>query len=206
MYLSYNNNEEVLEIPVLPSEFSISSNGNDKSYDILNLGEATLQKLPQNAEFSIDSEFPATVRNYETSANLLPPREYVLKIEKWRGLLKPLRFIYVGGAFEINTSVSITNFSYKEEAGGSGDILYTLDLKEYKFAYAKRYISDLQEPQQERPNMREIEQYYTTRSGDTPLIIAKRLWDDDSRRYDLFRLNGLEEGQFIPVGTTLRVV
>ena len=86
IYLSYNNNEEVIELPVLPKKIEISGSGNNKSAEVIDLGEVTQLKLPKLFSMQIDSEFPS---EWYPACNvserkLKDPYDYIAKIEKWR--------------------------------------------------------------------------------------------------------------------------
>ena len=131
VYLSYNNNEELIELPVLPKKFEVSGSGNNKSTEILSLGEITQLKIPKEFTLQIDSEFPAVWYpgcNISES-KLLSPFEYISIIEKWRKTLKPIRLVFVGSTIDINSPVSIESFSYAEEGGDVGTWNYKLKLK-----------------------------------------------------------------------------
>jgi hypothetical protein len=58
--------------------------------------------------------------------------EYVETIKRWRQRRVPIRFIITkSGKPVVNMPVTIDSFTYSEDK--SGDIKYTLDLKEFTF-------------------------------------------------------------------------
>ena len=53
IFLSYNNNNEVLELPILPEKLNINRFGQNVGINVLNIGEVTQQKLPKAFTISI---------------------------------------------------------------------------------------------------------------------------------------------------------
>lgn len=210
IYLSFNNNEELIELPLLPKKLEISGSGNNKSTEILSLGEVTQLKLPKQFTLQIDSEFPAM---WYPSCNvseskLLSPFEYIEKIEKWRKTLKPIRFVFVGSSIDINAPVSIESFSYDEEGGDVGTWSYKLKLKEYRWYGAEKINLDNNVIQKSRSNTKEISQIYTVKEGDTLTSISIKNFGDESAYWDIKRLNGLTDADLLKglkAGTELRL-
>lgn len=199
IYLSYNNNEELIELPVLPKKIEVSGNGNNKSTDILNLGEVTQLKLPKQFSLQIESEFPANwLPLCNVSENkLLNPFEYISKIEKWRKTLKPIRLVFVGSTIDINAAVSIESFNYSEEGGDVGTWSYKLKLKEYRFFGADKINLDNNVLQKSRASMKRVSQTYTVKQGDTLTSIAIKNFGDESKYWDIKRLNGLTDADLL---------
>ncbi len=178
IYLSFNNNKELIELPVLPKKLEISGSGNNKSTEILSLGEVTQLKMPKQFTLQIDSEFP--MMWYPTcniSENKLQnPYYYIKLIEKWRKTLRPIRFVFIGNSIDINSPVSIESFSYAEEGGDVGTWSYKLKLKEYRFFGAEKINLDNNVIQKSRSNTREIRQFYIVKEGDTLTSISIKVF------------------------------
>ena len=199
IYLSYNNNEEVIELPVLPKKIEISGSGNNKSAEVIDLGEVTQLKLPKLFSMQIDSEFPS---EWYPACNvserkLKYPYDYIAKIEKWRKTLRPIRFVFTGSSIDINSPVSIESFSYSEEGGDVGTWKYKLKLKEYKFYGAEKINIDNNVLKKSRASERVVPKTYTTRSGDTLASISRKMFGNDSAYWDIKRLNGLTDADLL---------
>ncbi|CAM3442303.1 hypothetical protein [Marinicrinis lubricantis] len=130
IFLSINNNEEVLELPVIPEELESSSPFSNDRFDGLNQ-ELNLIGIRSRKTIEIESFFP--VRDYP----FLRSRdkwgmEYVRIIEEWRDRRYPLRLVVANtdkNGFTLNIAVTIDDFSYG--VGQSGDIDYTLSFSEF---------------------------------------------------------------------------
>jgi len=167
IWLSWNNQEDGFELPVLPAELNTSIGGDSAGHEVAGLGKISVIKDRELAEYTIESFFPAypphpnpkpdpksgldpdtSVHPYITAVEVLPPMVYVRKIMKWWETKRPIRFVFVGGnryagtsgetISEINTAASIESFEWKEVAGSPGDISYSLRLKEYRFYAARK--------------------------------------------------------------------
>jgi LysM repeat protein len=232
IWLSWNNQEEGFELPVLPRELGASIRGDGAVHEVYGLGKINVIKDRGLAEYSIESIFPAIRLNedgkafrypYMTASIVMEPMKYVDYIMKWWKSKRPIRFIFVGGnayydeakgetISEINIPASIESFEWKEVAGSPGDIAYSLHLKEYRF-YAARLI-----PQQNgggtavgsspaRPDERVQPKTYTMVAGDTLWSVAKRFLGDGTRWREIQQLNGIRDCDIrrLPVGKVLKL-
>jgi hypothetical protein len=130
IYLSINNNEEVILLPVTPEEYEISEPWNNQEVEGLNQVMNIIQTKGLSS-LSIESFFPSKDYPFLLSRDMWG-MEYVETIKRWRERRVPLRLIITNdGKAEINMAVTIDNFTYSKDK--SGDIKYKLDLKEFKF-------------------------------------------------------------------------
>lgn len=218
IWLSFNNQQEGFQIPVNPEKIEIRDVGNGRTYDILKLGEINVIKSPRLAEYSWSSIFPGQRYPFLATDLVLAPQQYVEYIQKWRGTKRPIRFIYVGPTFEINTPASIEEFTWKEVAGSEGDIEYTIRLKQYVFYAAKKVIvmppqgqtqpvpkAAVQKPK--RPDDRVQPKTYTLKAGDTLWAVAQRYLGSGARWREIAQLNGISDAEVrrLPAGKTLRL-
>jgi Uncharacterized protein containing LysM domain len=231
IWLSWNNQQEGFELPVLPGEIGASLRGDGAEHEVYGLGKINVIKHRGLAEYTIESIFPvvwydpATDRYfppYVTASRVLDkPIDYVRFIEKWWATNRPIRFIYVGAnayvddqgntiSSEINTPVSIESFEWKEVAGSPGDISFSLKLKEYRFYAAKRVEADpasVQKPKPTRPDERVPPQTYTLVAGDSLWKVAQKVLGDGNRWREIQQLNGISDAQLrkLPVGMVLKL-
>ncbi|MBB6217499.1 hypothetical protein HNQ80_003620 [Anaerosolibacter carboniphilus] len=129
IYLSINNREQVIKLPVLPSEFKIQSGMKNDTYDTISQGEIKLIGMETLKSISLQSFFPS--KDY----SFLKDREYkgweyVNLIEGWKTKRIPIRLVIT--KTPINMACTIDSFEYGLQ-DGSGDIYYTLTLSEFKF-------------------------------------------------------------------------
>ncbi len=167
--LSYNNFAEKLQLPVNPKEYMLGNPQKNSTVDIHGLGELNIIGNPGLRQISITSIFPYQYAPYCAYKDIPKPYDAVEQIKKWQATKRPIRLIITGT--RINMPVSIENFEYGER-GGSRDIEYTLDLKEYRFINVTQ-INDSAE-ESIRESDKEISKNYEVKDGDSLYIIAKR--------------------------------
>ena len=132
VYISINNNEEVIQLPVPPEKYRVLSPFNNESFEglsqVLNL--ITIRGLK---ELEISSFFP--IRDYPFLQNRgFWGMEYVDIIERWRDRRLPIRLIIVSNdpaVMNLNMAVAIDNFDY--ETRKCGDIYYSMSLRQFTF-------------------------------------------------------------------------
>jgi len=129
IYLSINNREQVIKLPVVPSEFQIQSPQNNEKFNTITQGDIKLIGNRGLKSIVLQSFFPS--KNYDFNRdNTYKAWEYVEIIESWKDRRIPIRLIITDTP--INIPVTIENFDYGER-DGSRDIYYTLELSEFKF-------------------------------------------------------------------------
>lgn len=221
MYLGINDGEEGFILPVLPEKIQIDEGGDNKSYNIVNLGEVSVINLPKLTKVSFESYFPLNNGPYVSTEKLFAPSVYINKIEEWRKKCCKVRFIFTGGILdsvfntstEINNIFSIENFKYEEHGGEVGDIYYTLELKKYKNYAAKKVdikkdvsgitatVSKADTRESNPPQPRT----YTVVEGDYLWHIAKRFLGDGNRYGEIAVLNNISNPDRIYVGQVLNL-
>lgn len=128
IFLSVNNREQVIQLPIIPSDFKIQSPVNHETFTTINQGDIKLFGERGLKAITIDSFFP--VKNYPFSRNKnMLGWEYVEMIESWIDRKLRVRFIVTNTP--INLVFTIDDFEYGPQ-DGSGDIYYSLALSEFK--------------------------------------------------------------------------
>ena len=126
IYLSVNNRADILKIPVLPSQFTISKPQSTETFETVSHGELMLIGSPKLKSISISSFFP--IRDYPYLRDKsMKGWEYVYKIDTWIDLKLPIRLIIT--ETPINMAVAVKDFKYTIKT--DGDLWYTLDLEEF---------------------------------------------------------------------------
>ncbi|GAA4865035.1 LysM peptidoglycan-binding domain-containing protein [Paenibacillus vulneris] len=235
--LSWNNQAEGFQLPVNPESLDVKEEGQGKTYNIVGrgggtdetrAGEINVIKNPKLKEVSFSSFFPNQYYPFvNEEVTLFVPMYYVNLIRKWMESKHPIRFIFAGdynalakasgvtGLSDLNFPASIESFEWKQSAGSSGDIEYTLKLKEYVF-YSARGVSTVElengetaivQQQPMRPDERVKPETYTLRAGEQLREVAKRLFGDENRWTELQAFNGITNDKVmeLPAGTLVRI-
>lgn len=129
IFLSINNREQVIQLPVVPSEFKISSPMNNETFTTINQGDLKMIGQRGLKSLTIESFFPAKDYPFLRSREYFG-WQYVDIIEAWIDRRVPIRLIATNTP--INMAMTIENFEYGPQ-DGSGDIYYSLQLSEFKF-------------------------------------------------------------------------
>ncbi|SFB62570.1 hypothetical protein SAMN05216312_12219 [Cohnella sp. OV330] len=138
VFFSINNNQEVLQLPVPPKEFTVPKPWKNDQIDGL---QQSLNRIGIRGLRSIEisSFFPIREHDYP----FLQSRdkwgmEYVQTIERWREKRIPIRLVIVdsNGQQNVNMAVSIDEFEHgmKED----GDIQFSLRMTEFPLILLSR--------------------------------------------------------------------
>lgn len=116
-----------LWFPVLPSEYKVSSSQANTTVNINALGEVNLLGKKGLRTVSFSSFFPHCPESYCEFYQINQPKVYVTQLERMKqnGPMK----LYISNS--ISMDVTIESFEFGE-SDGTGDIQYTLELKEYR--------------------------------------------------------------------------
>lgn len=137
VFISINNNTEVILLPVSPAEYKVTSpwkneqvEGLQQAVNIMGL------KGLQAVEFS--SFFPIRGHDYPFLLNReLWGMDYVHKIESWRTKRFPVRLVISERERKIlNLPVTLDEFEWNVKT--DGDIGYTMKYTEFAFLDTKR--------------------------------------------------------------------
>lgn len=215
IYLSTADDTEGFRLPVNPSEIEMRGQGQGVEYTVLKLGEINVIKEPRLTEIKFGSIFPAQRYPFVVGQTLLEPLVYVNLIEKWKAEQRVARLIVVGGSLDINMTVSIEDFTWRERAGSS-DIEYEILLKRYVYHAPKRVIVrssqqtntiTVKQTKKPRPVSKQQPRTYTLVAGDNLWKIAKKFLGDGSRWREIATLNGIKDSEVrrLPIGLTIKL-
>lgn len=137
---SANNLQEVLTLPIIPSEFSIPEiTNNNEEFEIIGgvdgVGTLNLIGLRGLRTLSIDSFFPN--KFYSFAKVQKNGYDCVNWFKKWSAKRVPIRIIVTDnkGKKMLNMACSIESFTFGID--NAGDFPYTLELKEFVFPVVK---------------------------------------------------------------------
>jgi hypothetical protein len=121
IFLSVNNREQILQLPVVPPEFTITKPHKNETFETATQGDLKLIGAEGLKGITIDSFFP--VRDYP----FLRSRsywgwEYTYIIDTWIAAKLPIRLIITDTP--INLAVAVDSFDYTVKA--DGNLYYSL--------------------------------------------------------------------------------
>lgn len=132
----------ILRIPVNPETLSLASPADNKTYNILDLGEIVVPQTPALCEISWESFFPQNIDEIVNTEGLKKPMDYVDAFNGFK-TFRQVVTLTVNRAINdepqkgFNLDVVVENFEIIEKGGEPGDIYYSISLKEYRHYMAK---------------------------------------------------------------------
>ena len=205
-YLSFNNNEERLRLPVIPSSFEVSIPHQNTTINITNLGEINLIGKTGLATMTIESFFPKQQYSFCLYKDFPHPYDCIKLLLKWKESGKPIRVIVT--ETPINYAMAIESITYSE-VDGTGDVYFILELKEYKFIKASNVTTTttangttlkVSETKREtKPTPSE----YVVKKGDTLWRIAKKITGEGSNYKAIAKKNNIKNPNLLKVGQRL---
>lgn len=206
-WLTFNNREEELQLPVPPPDFTVVKGNINKTVTTSNVaGEINLLSKGEGklAEITIASFFPAQEYYFCQYRGFPEPYKCVEMIERWRKTGQPIRFIVT--STDINLPMGIESFEYGEK-DGTGDVYFTLELKEYRFLKVAG-VQQLNKPEYtppevKKPITKQVPNTYTVKSGDTLWAIAKRLTGNGANYKQIAAKNNIKNPNLIHPGQKL---
>ncbi|AWH82154.1 TPA: LysM peptidoglycan-binding domain-containing protein [Clostridioides difficile] len=120
---------DTFRFPVFPSSFEINSKAIVNTSNVLKLGEIAVFGGVGLRTTEISSFFPRNEASYCDYTGFPSPYDCVNKIQRWMNEGFILRFTIT--ETNINFECIITDFQY-EEKDCTGDVYFTLSLKEYR--------------------------------------------------------------------------
>ncbi|GKX29195.1 phage protein [Vallitalea longa] len=212
---SINNNEEQeIELPVLPEKIEVRESSNNKNFNLQNIGEITIINKIKAPTLKISSIFPSHRGPYVTSIDFKEPSEYIKLIQKWRDGDKennfqkyPFELVISGSAFPLRWVCTIENFTYSESAGSVGDIEYSIEFKKYrKYELKIATVDDLHGTlKNTREEQKSTPKSYTVKSGDTLYGICKKLLGDGNKYKEIASKNNIKNPNLIFPGQVLQL-
>lgn len=205
-YLSFNNNEERLRLPVIPSSFEVNIPHQNTTVNVTNLGEVNLIGKTGLMNMTIESFFPNQDYSFCLYKGYPKPYEYIKQLLKWKESGRPIRVIVTGTP--INYAMAIESLIYSE-VDGTGDVYFTLEVREYKFiktpssnTLTTKNRTQLTTPTTQR-EIKSLATYYTVQKGDTLWLIAKKVTGEGSNYRAIAQKNNIINPDKIHVGQKL---
>lgn len=162
---------DTIEFPVNPKEYTISYPADHKTYDILDIGEIIVPRLPSLMEVSWDSYFPGNSNDpLIYGHDWMEPGDYVEAIKDAMDNQEICDLVIsrygAGGSrmYDTNISAVIADFETTEKGGEAGDVYYKIKFKEY------RNYAPIQIPLQNNNNTYSASNSENTQRGASPAL------------------------------------
>lgn len=130
------SDDKKVQLPIAPSDLTITVNGRNETIELMNEGEINLLKSPGLTEVSFTALIPQ-VTKYPFAVNKEPIDTYVNFLNEMLEKKKPFRFVVVRTAgtkllFDTNLRMACESYNMKESAENGFDIELEISLKQYK--------------------------------------------------------------------------
>ena len=126
IFLSVNNRAEIMQLPVMPSEFTVEKPQGGSVFETVKHNDLRLYGNPKLKSISFASFFP--VRDYPFLRNRsMWGFDYVYKLDSWIAQKLPIRFIITDTP--INMAVAVDSFEYT--ISQDGDLAYEITFSEF---------------------------------------------------------------------------
>ncbi len=187
IYLS--NGSEIIKLPILPSEFKIQTGQNLEEVNIHELGNIELIGKRKADSISISSFFPGQEYPFMHSY-FIEPYELCSQIRSWEENGDVIDFQITGAGY--SKSMIIESFSYGQ-SDGTGDVSYSINLKEYRNISSSRVSKNL------------VQTVHVCKKGDTFYSIARMYTGNSANAEYIARINGMKVSAKLKKGKRITV-
>lgn len=134
------------KIPVNPEEIEIRHPTDNKTYDVLGVGQIVVPRKPSLKVVSWEGFFPADLSAPYVNTGARSPGYYVNCFQKAQKNKQKCRLIITrSGLYDTNMRCVVSNFEAKDEGGEPDDVYYTVEFQEYR-AYAPKTVTIVTTP------------------------------------------------------------
>lgn len=181
--------EEALQLPVKPTDFNVTVAHRNTVVNVIQLGDINLLGKTGLRDVSLSSFFPAKSYNFSINSVIKEPITCVNTLENWRNSGKPVRVIITD---VLNMEATIESFTWGER-DGTGDIYYTIALKEYKKIKNKKSTATISTVPETTRETKDPDSNagttYTVKEGDSLWAISKKYYGDGSQYTKIYEAN-----------------
>lgn len=207
--LSFNNREEVLELPVpLQENWQVSEGHNSYKFTTMETGDVLAIGSRQLKHLVISSFFPAR-RDYTflLNRNFPDPWTCVEMIERWKRTNKPIRVVITETM--VNYAMAIVKFD-AGKMDRSKDVAFTLELEEYRYLNMEKSKRKAEIPSKtlgQRPSEKKTTevQSYKIKKGDTLWDLSEKYLGDGRKWKELAKANQIKNGYDLKVGQKIKI-
>lgn len=192
MWLTHDGGSKKIRLPVHPEELSIKDGSQNKTVDIVGLGEIVIKQDRPALVIDFSSFFPIAYFPGIQTEEITPPDTLVDTITSWKNSDKPVQFIVTGTP--INMYCTIESFPHYVRGGDVGTQHYSLTLKEYREVSARKVNVEgnkakVEQKSETRTDNRVTPKTHTVVKGDNLWNLAKKYLGSGSREMEIYNLN-----------------
>lgn len=205
-----------IQLPVLPKGYDLTYPRNNTEENVSSFGSVNMIGNKGLATATLSSFWPRRKYKFLQCELSMKPKEFVKKINEMANA--PVRYIVTGAG--INMLMTIEDFSVSEE-GASGDLNYTITLKQYRIPKIKaetkkgkstnekkktalnKTSKKITVKETTRPTKKVNTKTYTVKKGDTLMTIAKRETGNSENYKAIANQNNISNPNKIYVGQKL---
>lgn len=206
-----------VQLPVVPSKISTKIRNQNKTITLINEGEVNVLKAAGLTEIDFEALLPQVRYPFAIYPDGFRPATYFTdKFEELKVSAKPFQLIVSRVSpsgrllFDTNLTVSLEEYTIKEDAGNGLDILVAIKLKQFR-TYGTKIYEVKQEGGRQvvaaantRPSTKEPPKTYAVKQGDTLWSICKKQLGDGSKYPEIAKLNGIKNPNLIHPGQVIR--
>lgn len=204
--LSFDNGSEKFTLPITPKEIFINDGQSNKTVNISEAGEINLLGYRILKTLNLESFFPNHEYPFIVSDELKSPNEYIAILRRWKESKKPIRVLVTKS--DINYAMSIESIK-SGTRDGSGDVYFSLSLKEYRFLNIPDANNDKQIDDvtglKERPTENTIPTTVTVKKNQDIMDIAKKTYSDFAHWKRVAESNSISDLAILKAGDVLKV-
>ena len=189
-------------LPIPPEKLSLKINNKNSTMTLVSEGEVNCLKDAGLTDVEFDVLIPAVEYSFAKYDSGFKPAEYFLThFEQLKTAKKPFQFIVTRKMpdgrllFDTNLTVSLEDYTIKEDAKQGFDLMIQVNLKQYK-AYGTKIVKVVNNTQATVTNKRPTDSKttkfpttYTVQKGDTLSGIAKKFYGDSSKWRIIYNAN-----------------
>ncbi|OPJ58436.1 LysM peptidoglycan-binding domain-containing protein [Clostridium oryzae] len=197
-----------LVLPVTPESFEINTGNNNTTVEVEKIGEINLLGKPKLTTISISSFFPSQKYYFSKNKHFHKPYKCVQMI---RSFMKngPVNFSITGVDIGKSKQFYIESFVYGEN-DGTGDVNFTIELKEYRKVDIKVSSSNSNKKSNRKTRSRDGDKKataktYKVKKGDCLYNIAKKVYGDGSKYTVIAKKNNIKNYFNLQIGTVLKL-